>query len=283
MIATARLIALAALCGACLDSGFAQAQEQEQGQSAASEAAQPASTATFDEEVVVRGLPLDMLRERIREAEEAMYDRFNEINSSDEYDIICRYQVELGSKIPRRRCLPNFWRDAAEDLGVETARAFQGSASINPQIFLGMQHYKTRVLTDEMEQLIRDDEDLRRAVIHLATLQQSLSDGQDVRRATRTTAERELVAGTAGLAFDAESIVQVRVGRNRWTHELTHRTFAIAQVFGEIRGLEVDCDAHKTKLAHEIGIEWTLPESWGACELIVDAKRDTTFALYEFE
>jgi hypothetical protein len=26
-----------------------------------------------------------------------------------------------------------------------------------------------------------------------------------------------------------------------------------------------------------------LPESWGACTVIVDARRDTTFGLYEFD
>jgi len=30
-------------------------------------------------------------------------------------------------------------------------------------------------------------------------------------------------------------------------------------------------------------VDWTLPASWGSCVLFVDAKRDTSFTLYEFK
>jgi hypothetical protein len=81
----------------------------------------------------------------------------------------------------------------------------------------------------------------------------------------------------------AGAVFEVRVGRKPWRHELTRRTFTIARVYGEIGDLEVECDAGSAKLKHEEGVEWTLPESWGACTVIVDARRDTTFGLYEFD
>lgn len=244
----------------------------------------PQSPTRFDEEVIVRGMPLGLLRQRIREAEEAMYSRFNEINSNDEFDIFCKSSPELGSKVPRRRCLPNYWRDAETDIGVETARSMQGSAyALNTQMFIGMQQYKSQLMTEELRRLIREDEALRRSVVHLANLQQTLSDDNEIRRLSKATTDREVAAGVDGLAFDANAVFEVRLGRKPWTHDLAQRTFTIARVFGEIRNLEVDCDDGDAQLEQEAGIEWTLPDSWGACTLVVDGARDTTFALYEFE
>jgi len=274
------VVALAAACCGFSVSNLAlsQSSSQEGGQAGA-ESAPPAS---FDEEVIVRGQTLDTLRELIREAEEAYFDRFNEINSNDEFDIHCYYRVEIGSKIPRRRCLPNFWRDRDADIGEETARLMQGSFAINSQVFVAEQEYKSLKLAEEMERLTAEDEGMLRAVTRLANLQQTLEDSKGIRRAARTTREREVPGSDGELAFDAESVFEVRIGRKPWTHDLTQRTFTIARVYGEIRDIEVECGEHAEKLEHEIGVEWTLPESWGPCTLVVDAKRDTTFALYEF-
>lgn len=271
------VFAVVACCGCCLW-GVAVGQGSDQPQSGPVE-----SSAAFDEEVIVRGQPLNAIRDLIRQAEEAYYNRFNEINSDDQFDIVCRYRVELGSRFKRRSCLPNFWREADSRIGQETARSMQGFQTLPTQAYVTEQHYKTQLLSDEMLRLTREDPELLRAVQRLANLQQTLEDSKGNERALRSTAEREVEAGANGLAYDAESIVEVRVGRKPWTHDLTARTFTIARIFGEIRDLEVECDEQDSKLEHEPGIEWTLPESWGACTLVVDATRDTTFALYEFD
>jgi len=52
---------------------------------------------------------------------------------------------------------------------------------------------------------------------------------------------------------------------------------------GRIRDLRVACDKAKRTLDYKADAEWTIPDSWGACTLQVDAKRGTTFSLYEFE
>ena len=49
------------------------------------------------------------------------------------------------------------------------------------------------------------------------------------------------------------------------------------------RALHGTRSERKARLQYEIGVEWNIPATWGACSLIVDAARDTTFALYEFE
>lgn len=277
-VAPRKAVIAALACGGCCLWGLALGQDGD-----ASAAGQPDASAAFDEEVIVRGRPLDSIRDLIREAEEVYYNRFNEINSDDQFDIYCRYRVELGSRAKRRTCLPNFWREADEHIGEETARGMQGFQTLNTQAYASEQHRKSQLLADEMLQLTTEDEEMLRAVQRLANLQQSLEDSKGIQRAARSTAEREVVAGDAGLAYDADAVFQVRVGRKAWTHELTRRTFTIARIFGEIRDLEVECDERDAKLEHEPGIEWTLPESWGACTLVVDATRDTTFALYEFD
>lgn len=270
-------VAVAAFCG-CSFWGMAWSQDDDQS------AATPKAPITADEEVIVRGQTLERLREQIQEAEVAYFNRFNEINSSDEFDIHCFKRVEIGSKIPRRRCLPNFWLKADENIGKETARAFKGDSSINPQTFVAEQEYKSHLLTDEMERLTAEDDELLAAVTRLANLKESLEVGKGIQRETKSTVDREIHNPNGELAFDAKSVVEVHIGRKPWTHDLTERTFTIARVYGEIRDIQVECDqtGSTTKLDQEIGVEWTLPESWGACRLVVDAKRDTTFALYEF-
>lgn len=274
-----RTVTVAAACWGCSISSVSLAQEAGQDSAETS-----APVASFDEEVIVRGQTLETLRELIREAEEAYFDRFNEINSSDEFDIVCYYRVEIGSKIPRRRCLPNYWRENEEIVGEETARAMQGSGfALSSQIFVAEQFYKERLLADEMQRLTAEDEELLAAVTRLANLRQTLEDAKDMQRGSKSTREREVPDNDGKLAFDAESVFEVRIGRKPWTHDLTQRTFAIARVYGEIRDVGVECAEREEKLEHEPGIEWTLPESWGPCTLVVDAKRDTTFALYEFD
>ena len=90
-------------------------------------------------------------------------------------------------------------------------------------------------------------------------------------------------AGEQGLPYGAKKVIEVRVGRTPWTQLLNSRTFTLAHVYGEIRSVDVECAERKARLQYEIGVEWNIPATWGACSLIVDAARDTTFALYEFE
>ena len=48
------------------------------------------------------------LRVEIERLEVAVYERFNALNSDDEFDIHCLKQAPTGSNIPLRTCAPNF-------------------------------------------------------------------------------------------------------------------------------------------------------------------------------
>jgi hypothetical protein len=241
------------------------------------------TAAEFDEEVVVRGRSHAFLRQQFQLAEEAVYARFNEINSNDEFDIHCRREAVTGSRILRRTCQANFWREAQANAGTETVRAMQGGAAIPAEVFLGEALQKRRLLEQEMRQLASEDEELLRALVRLANAAAAMERRAAPVAASDATAARERGAEGGALPYDAARVVDVRVGRESWQHALTSRTFTIAQVHGEISSMRVDCDGGAAPLEWEVGAEWTLPDDWEACTLRVAAARGTSFALYEFD
>lgn len=83
---------------------------------------------------------------------------------------------------------------------------------------------------------------------------------------------------------DGKSVIQIkgRAGHDPWAYAPTRRTFAFADVDGGIDDIQVECNRRKATLEYQPDVEWTLPESWGECTIFVDAKRGTTFTLYEF-
>jgi len=62
------------------------------------------------EEITVRAEQTVMaIRFQLREAQDDMFARFNELNNNDEFDIRCRSVRHAGSHIPRRECEPRFF------------------------------------------------------------------------------------------------------------------------------------------------------------------------------
>ena len=239
------------------------------------------------EEIIIRGQrrpPWGELRLEIRRAQEAIYERFNEINSTDDFDIICRgYR---GSSY-NETCLSNSWRDFQNRIG--SAQAFGGSpwartggqALPAPNSMVALLAHqgveRERELNAELRGLATTDEQLKQAVASLGQAQMAyrLSVGN-------TTLSRQVSATLGKLPYDAELLFEVTMGNDPWQHRLTHRTFTIADVFGEIRKLEVECAEGSERIDYEIGVDWTVPSDRSACVLQVHAKKGTTFRLYEF-
>jgi hypothetical protein len=244
------------------------------------------SAPPIEEEIIVQGRSRTVLREQIRLAEEAVYDRFNEINSNDEFDIHCYNEALTGSRMLRRVCRANFWRDAESRAGRETVRALQGSGfTIDGKVFQAEAMYKSNLLADEMRRLVREDEQLLSAVRRLANLELAIAgpnaDKELLQR--MDTQSRAHSAEDAELPYGAAIAADVRMGRMPWTHALTHPTFTIANVFGEITALRLICSDESEQLEHEAGVEWTLPEGWASCSVAVEAPSGTAFTLYEFD
>jgi hypothetical protein len=92
----------------------------------------------------------------------------------------------------------------------------------------------------------------------------------------RAAALEQALEGESAIAIKAEILDEY------WMHTPSRRTFAIANVTGEIRSIQVDCNRRAAELQYAPDSEWTLPESWGACRLMVEGNRDTEFVFYEF-
>lgn len=279
MIVTApRTALLAVLAGLSAGAG-ARAAEQD------SVGPEPSATAAANatEEVIVQGQSRAKLRFEIQRAEQAVMDRFNELNSKDEYDVHCRREMLTGSNIPRRVCRADFWRDAQAKAGRETAIALQGGAAFSPQYFQAEALYKHELMSDEMRALVAKDRRLRNAVTHLGELQLEAQGDRARAAARRETSARVVTAADEPLPYDAAVQADVLIEGRPWSHDLTEQVFTIANVYGEIDEIDLRCARHSGRLEYEPGAEWNLPPAWAPCTLQVDGSPGTSFSLYEFE
>lgn len=242
-----------------------------------------ADAGNVDEEVVVRGVTRGSLRVQIELAEDAVYDRWNAINGNDELDIVCRLDTYTGSRIPQRVCQPNFWRRALADAGRETVLALQGSSSIASAVFLGEAMAKNRVLESEMKRLAGEDTELLQAISRFQSLTARLEGLGNSNGRENGTSFRVVTSADEPLPYDAAVMAEVRVRREPWRHILSHSTFALAHVFGEIEDIQLECRENSRQLNFENGAEWSVPAGWKPCSVVIEAGRGTTFSLYEFE
>jgi hypothetical protein len=269
-----------AAIAACIAQGFAAAAAAQE--AAAQEVTTEARPDTGGSEppgpvdIIVRGRRLGDLRTEIEHAEEALFARFNDINSTDEFDIRCH--SDRYGYMRRRVCQSNVMRKLLGQIGSAQARGFQGRGSPGAAaLFAEEANRKERLLNEEMRRLASEDDQLQQALTHLAQAQSDLV----LRRGT-TTLSREVTALFGQLPQGADLMFEVVIGNQPWTHRLRERTFTIADVSGEIRRLHVDCAEGSRQIDYETGVDWTVPSDWTSCAVQVNAKRETTFRLYEF-
>ena len=130
------------------------------------------------DEVIVRGRTGNRMRVEIERVEDAVYERFNALNSRDEFDIVCMNDAPLGSRMPVRECLPQFALTAERRVAQDVLRRMQGDAFVsNSQIHFMRMDQKGAELVAEMQRLAREDEQLLRDLQRLAELRESL-DGR---------------------------------------------------------------------------------------------------------
>ena len=78
---------------------------------AAAQEGEPEPTETIEEIVVYGNKSLVQLRRELYNAEDAVFDLFNSLNSDDEFDIHCYKEAPTGSHIKKRVCKTNFLRE----------------------------------------------------------------------------------------------------------------------------------------------------------------------------
>jgi hypothetical protein len=276
LVGRAPFVAAFVLCALALDAGAAAQDERNERSRESATRQEPPG----EPDIVVRGRRREQLRIEVEIAQEALYARFNDINSDDRFDIHCYSEQRYASKMKERRCQSNSWREQEANIGEETLRAMRGEASPGDQQFRSEQLYVEQLIFDEMRRLALQDDELKKAVLRLGYAQIDLAEATG--RPPDLTREREVFAGDQGLPFGAERVFEVLIGDAPWSIALTQRTFTVAQVSGEIRGIELDCSGERQELDYEVNVEWTVPRDWNACIVRVRAERDTTFAFYEF-
>jgi len=142
----------------------------------AQNAAAPSPSAGV-EEVIVPGRTPENIRVEIERLETVVYDRFNALNSDDEFDIHCLMQAPTGSNIPLRTCVPNFVLRAESAAGRKMLTDGRGGAgnNNNPAEQRTRMEEKSRELTEEMQRIAREDEELLRDLVRLDELKQMQS------------------------------------------------------------------------------------------------------------
>ena len=126
------------------------------------------------------------VRVEIERLEVAVYERFNALNSSDEFDIHCFEQPRTGSNIPTRTCAPNFVIRAESDAAEKILTDGRGGAgnNNNPAEHAMRMEEKGRELTAELQRVAREDEGLLRDLVRLDELKQLQSSNQGRSRGT---------------------------------------------------------------------------------------------------
>ena len=135
------------------------------------EAAPPPQPATGIDEVIVPGTRPQNLRVEIERLQAAVYDRWNMLNSRDEFDIQCRKLEPTGSNIPVRTCVPKFVIEAESRATRNATSTGNRADSFASDAALTMSQ-KSSELTEEMQRVAREDEQLLRDLVRLDELKQ---------------------------------------------------------------------------------------------------------------
>ena len=136
------------------------------------------------DEVIVPGRRPQNLRVEIERLERVVYDRWNALNSNDEFDIHCLDSEPTGSNITQTRCAPDFVIQAesrAAENAIDSAR--NNSQSRNSEYIATMQA-KSQQLNEEMQRIARQDEQFLRDLVRLDELRQ-LQANEKQQRAKR--------------------------------------------------------------------------------------------------
>jgi hypothetical protein len=275
-----RAAVVAALGGALALSCIGTAQEGASG--AAQEEDRPAQRApepTADDEIVVLGR-IGTLRHELDIAEDAVFDRFNQIVGDHRLEIHCRTESKIDSHITQRVCASNSWREENANIAQALLGEVRGETVAPPQFYNAEQLLMQQRLRDAMRRLATEDPQLHDAILRVGKAQDALAEQTGA--PALHSVSREVQPGDSGLPFDAKHVYEVRIGQEPWELALSERTFTLAAVMGKVRALRIKCDQGRKKIDYKPDVDWTLPSNWHGCSVQLEATPGTTFALYEF-
>ena len=144
------------------------------GQASTDQETAPQVVDSLDEITVYGKKSLHLLREDVIEAELNVFGIYNELNSSDDFDIHCFERARTGTRIKQRFCLPNFARNVSSN-----SRQFafiKSEDASGPYIpdWAGV-NKQQRQLEEEMEALAKQHPELIDALVEYATTKHILA------------------------------------------------------------------------------------------------------------
>jgi len=148
----------------------------------AQEAASTPQAAGAVDEVIVPGSRPQDLRVEIERLERVVYERWNALNSNDEFDIHCLDSEPTGSNITQTRCAPDFAIQAESRAAKNMIDGDRTSGSDRSADYLVTMEEKSRQLTEEMQRVAREDEQLLRDLVRLDELRQLQANERQQRR-----------------------------------------------------------------------------------------------------
>jgi hypothetical protein len=148
------------------------------------EAASPPPAAAGVDEVIVPGRRPENLRVEIERLEGVVYERWNALNSREEFDIRCLEMEPTGSNIPARTCAPNFVIQAESRATTDAVRN-RGRADNFKSDAAQVMAQKSRELAEEMQRVARQDEQFLRDLVRLDELKQLQAAERQQRRPSR--------------------------------------------------------------------------------------------------
>ena len=118
-------------------------------------------SANAPEEIVVYGeRNIIQLRAEVYRAEQAFLDKFNLLNSDDNFDFKCKIITLLENRARKRVCVPRFAQKYEARMAAAMIR--DGNFQTPPRFQAQLRKYEA-LLVEEMLVLIGDDEELREA------------------------------------------------------------------------------------------------------------------------
>ena len=148
----------------------------------AQEAASTPQAADAVDEVIVPGSRPENLRVEIERLERVVYERWNALNSNDEFDIHCLDSEPTGSNITQTRCAPDFAIQAESRAAKNMIDGDRTSGSDRSGDYLLTMQEKSRQLTEEMQRVAREDEQFLRDLVRLDELRQLQANERQQRR-----------------------------------------------------------------------------------------------------
>jgi hypothetical protein len=143
-------------------------------------AAAPQPDANVDEVVVPGHRPENLFAE-IERLEGSVYQRFNELNSNDDFDIHCSTGADR-LEHPLTQCAPNFVIEAESRAAEDAVHGARTTGRSRNDEYVAIVQEKSRQLNEEMKRVARQDEQFLRDLVRLDELRQLQANEKQQRR-----------------------------------------------------------------------------------------------------